>query len=416
MRTKEKTSNPKENRQLEESALKVEKISFWEGVAILVGTGIGAGIMSLAFGARQAGFPVLVFWILVAGFFTTISMLYIVEVTLRTKKPLQLSGLAQKYVGSVGSWFMFAAVFVNSLGTLTAYTTGSGEVLANMLGMPKIVGSLLFFIPAVIVVWLGLKVLGAAEKVITSIMVIMVLMLILATMIGPGIQVKYLSYTNLGYAIPVFSLVIFTFIAQYTVPELSRGFLKGNVKQLPRAIVVGMAITGILVILVPMSALGLTGPENVTEVVTISWARTLGQWAFFVANIFTLFAFMTSFWAIGQTLLTNIVDKFRFPSEWDLKYRTISIALVMVPPFIIAYTDTIGFVDILSITGSFAGVIMGILPILMLRRARKYGDRDPEWTCGWIAHPIIQSMIVILFVGAGCYTLLDIFSILPSGW
>src|SRR5699024_8443727 len=323
---------------------------------------------------------------------------------------------AQKYVGSVGSWFMFAAVFVNSLGTLTAYTTGSGEVLANMLGMPKIVGSLLFFIPAVIVVWLGLKVLGAAEKVITSIMVIMVLMLILATMIGPGIQVKYLSYTNLGYAIPVFSLVIFTFIAQYTVPELSRGFLKGNVKQLPRAIVVGMAITGILVILVPMSALGLTGPENVTEVVTISWARTLGQWAFFVANIFTLFAFMTSFWAIGQTLLTNIVDKFRFPSEWDLKYRTISIALVMVPPFIIAYTDTIGFVDILSITGSFAGVIMGILPILMLRRARKYGDRDPEWTCGWIAHPIIQSMIVILFVGAGCYTLLDIFSILPSGW
>src|SRR5699024_8263495 len=117
--------------------------------------------------------------------------------------PLQLSGLAQKYVGSVGSWFMFAAVFVNSLGTLTAYTTGSGEVLANMLGMPKIVGSLLFFIPAVIVVWLGLKVLGAAEKVITSIMVIMVLMLILATMIGPGIQVKYLSYTNLGYAIPV---------------------------------------------------------------------------------------------------------------------------------------------------------------------------------------------------------------------
>jgi len=416
LRTKEKTSNSKENRQLEESALKVEKISFWEGVAILVGTGIGAGIMSLAFGARQAGFPVLVFWILVAGFFTTISMLYIVEVTLRTKKPLQLSGLAQKYVGSVGSWFMFAAVFVNSLGTLTAYTTGSGEVLANMLGMPKIVGSLLFFIPAVIVVWLGLKVLGAAEKVITSIMVIMVLMLILATMIGPGIQVKYLSYTNLGYAIPVFSLVIFTFIAQYTVPELSRGFLKGDVKQLPRAIVVGMAITGILVILVPMSALGLTGPENVTEVVTISWARTLGQWAFFVANIFTLFAFMTSFWAIGQTLLTNIVDKFRFPSEWDLKYRTISIALVMVPPFIIAYTDTIGFVDILSITGSFAGVIMGILPILMLRRARKYGDRDPEWTFGWIAHPIIQSMIVILFVGAGCYTLLDIFSILPSGW
>lgn len=271
--------------------------------------------------------------ILVAGFFTTISMLYIVEVTLRTKRPLQLSGLAQKYIGKIGSWFMFAAVFVNSLGTLTAYTTGSGEVLASMLGMPEIVGSLLFFIPAVIVVWLGLKALGAAEKYITAIMVIMVLILILATIIGPGIQAEYLSYTNLGYAIPVFSLVIFTFIAQYTVPELSRGFLKGNVKQLPRAIVVGTGITGILVILVPMSY-------------GYDW----------------LCRYSIHYW---------LVRRCRY--------------------------------------GDFTHHDVGAGP-------KKYGDREPEWTAGWIAHPVIQSMIVILFVGAGCYTLLDIFSILPSGW
>src|SRR5699024_6833607 len=81
------------------SALKIQKISFWDAVSILVGTGIGAGIMSLAYGAKDAGFPVLVFWIVVAGLFTTISMLYIAEVTLRTKTPHQLSGLALGRLG-----------------------------------------------------------------------------------------------------------------------------------------------------------------------------------------------------------------------------------------------------------------------------------------------------------------------------
>lgn len=406
----------KKSQEMEESNLKVENISFWDGVSIIVGSSIGAGILSLAFGSRNAGFPVLVFWIIVAGIFTTISMLYVAEATLRSKQPLQLSGLAKKYAGNIGSWFMFAAVFINSLGALIAYTTGSGDILSTMLGVPNIIGSLIFFVPAVLVVWLGLKITGATEKVVVTGMTLMVLLLILATLIGPGIKAEHLIYTNMGFAIPVFSLVIFSFISQYTVPELSRGYVQGDVKRLPRAIITGMSIIGILLILVPMSALGLNGPDNITEIVTISWAEALGQWAFFVANIFTLLAFITSFWAIGESLLTNIVDKFRFPSEWDLKYRLISIAIVAVPPFVIAYTDVIGFVDVLSFAGAFAGVIMGILPILMLNRSRKYGDREPEWTCGWVSHPIIQSLIVLLFVGAALYTLLEIFSILPSGW
>ncbi|GGB43776.1 amino acid permease [Virgibacillus dakarensis] len=405
----------KEN-SIGESSLKVENISFWDGVSIIVGSSIGAGILSLAFGARQAGFPVLVFWIIVAGIFTTISMLYLAETTLRTKKPLQLSGLAEKYIGNIGSWLMFASVFINSLGALIAYTTGSGDILATMLDVPNIVGSLLFFIPSLLVVWLGLKVTGVTEKVIVAAMTIMVLILILATLIGPGVKADHLSYMNIGFAIPIFSLTIFCFISQYTVPELARGYVQGDVKRLPRAIITGMIIIGILLILVPMSALGLSGPDNVTEIVTISWAQALGQWAFFIANIFTLCAFITSFWAIGESLLTNIVDKLRFPSEWDIKYRLISIAIVALPPFIIAYTDVIGFVDVLSFAGAFAGVIMGVLPIMMLNRARKYGDRDPEWTCGWISHPVIQALIMILFVGAAVYTFLEIFSILPSGW
>ena len=64
----------------------------------------------MAYASRLAGWPVLLFWLLIAGFFTTASMLYVAETTLRTKQNLQLPGLAQKYVGSLGAWLVFISV------------------------------------------------------------------------------------------------------------------------------------------------------------------------------------------------------------------------------------------------------------------------------------------------------------------
>lgn len=403
-------------RSSKEFSLTTAKLSFWEGVAIIVGANIGAGILSLAYGAKNAGWPVLLFWIIVAGAFTTISMLYVAETTLRTKAPLQLSGLAEKYVGKLGSWLMFAAVLVNSLGALIAYTSGSGKILAQFFGVPEAVGSIIFFVPSVAVIWFGLKATGVAEKVITFGMGVLVLILITASIIGPGLKTEFILYANFKFAVPVFSLAIFAYLSQYAVPELARGFANGGEKKLSKAIITGMFITGVLLALVPMSALGLSGPENVTEVVTIAWADALGQWAFFTANGFALLAMLTSFWAIGQSFLTNIVDKFKFPSETDKKYRFISLALVAVPPFLLAYSGLVGFVDALSIAGAFSGVIMAILPVMMINKARKEGDRNPEWTCGKLAHPGIQWILILLFSGAAIYTLLGLFNFLPKGW
>ncbi|MDK2856761.1 MAG: hypothetical protein PWQ86_1974 [Bacillota bacterium] len=400
----------------EESALKIEPLSFWEGVAIIVGANIGAGILSLAYGARKAGWPVLLFWLIIAGFFTTISMLYVAETTLRTRKPLQLSGLAEKYLGQLGSWLMFASVAINSLGCLIAYTNGSGKILSSFLGIPPAFGSLLFFIPGTVVIWLGLRITGVSEKVITFGMVALVVILILATIIGPGIRAEYVFYTNWLYAVPVFSLAIFCYIAQYAVPELTRGFAASDIRLLPKAIITGMVFTGILLALVPMAAIGLSGPQKVTEVVTIAWGQALGQWAFFTANGFALCAMITSFWAVGETFLTNIVDRLKFPSEWDLRYRLIAIALVVIPPFVLAYTGLVGFVGAIYFAGSFAGVIMSIVPVLMLNRARTQGDREPEWTCGALAHPIIQGLLILLFCGAAVYAILAALKLLPQGW
>src|SRR5699024_5541456 len=144
-------------------------------------------------------------------------------------------------------------------------------------------------------IWLGLKAAGVAEKFITAGMLVIVMILVLASILGPGLKGAHLIYYNPKFAIPVFSLTVFSFLAQYIVPELARGYDQNNIKNLPRAIIIGMGITGMLLALIPMAALGLTGPDKVTEVVTIAWAEMLGGWAFFMANGFALFAMLTSY-------------------------------------------------------------------------------------------------------------------------
>lgn len=403
------------NLHVGEGALKVTKLTLYEAVAIIVGANVGSGILGLAYSSRLAGWPILVLWLAVAGLFTTFSMLYVAESALRTKKPLQLPGLAEKYVGKVGSVLIFISVCANSIGCMVAYTTGSGNILCTLLGLPNWAGSLLFTVPCVLVVWFGLKATGLWEKFMSTGMVVLLGIIVIASFLSGKADVSRAVYANWTYAVPLLSSAIFCYIAQYAVPELARG-MRHTPKKLPVAIILGMFITGVLLAVVPLAVLSLTGAEEVTQVATLAWGQALGTWALYTANIFALCAMMTSYWAVGGSMLTNIVDMFKLKDEKDTKTRLIAIACTVLPPFILAYAGLVSFVDAIGWAGTFGGVIMSIVPVLMLNNARKKGDIEPEWKCGWYAHPAVQGMIIVIFSLAAIYFICSMIGILPAGW
>lgn len=403
------------NLHVEEGALKVTKLTLYEAVAIIVGANVGSGILGLAYSSRLAGWPILVLWLAVAGLFTTFSMLYVAESALRTKKPLQLPGLAEKYVGKVGSVLIFISVCANSIGCMVAYTTGSGNILCTLLGLPNWAGSLLFTVPCVLVVWFGLKATGLWEKFMSTGMVVLLGIIVIASFLSGKADVSRAVYANWTYAVPLLSSAIFCYIAQYAVPELARG-MRHTPKKLPVAIILGMFITGVLLAVVPLAVLSLTGAEEVTQVATLAWGQALGTWALYTASIFALCAMMTSYWAVGGSMLTNIVDMFKLKDEKDTKTRLIAIACTVLPPFILAYAGLVSFVDAIGWAGTFGGVIMSIVPVLMLNNARKKGDIEPEWKCGWYAHPAVQGMIIVIFSLAAIYFICSMIGILPAGW
>ncbi|MFZ4833732.1 aromatic amino acid transport family protein [Rouxiella sp. Mn2063] len=400
-----------------EHARTTEKsLSFIEGVAMIVGTNIGAGALSIAYASRQAGFMPLLFWLVVVCIFTTFTMLYVAESTLRTRAQLQLSGLTLRYVGKFGSWLMFASVCVNSLGALTAYMSGSGKLLQSLLGLSPSMGSLVFFVPAAGVLWFGLKMIGRSEKLICICMILMVLILFIATFMQQQTDLTHLLAGNWIYMAPVFNVVVFCFSAQYIVPEMARGF-SDKPAMLPKAIVTGMVITLLLLAAIPISVIALSGLDNISEVATLSWGQALGEWAFFSANIFALFAMLTSYWGLGGSLLTNIGDRFRWDVDNVARRRLYAILLVVIPPFVLAYSGLISFVNALYIPGVFSGVVLSIMPMFILKGARRSGDQQTLWQCSAaITHPLVKGMIVLIYLASVVYAMMSLFDVLPVGW
>ncbi len=87
----------------------MKKLTFWEAAMIIVGANIGAGILGLAYSSRKAGWPILLMWLIIAGVFTTVSMLYVAETTLRTKKSHAAAGAGRTICGKIGGryWSLF---------------------------------------------------------------------------------------------------------------------------------------------------------------------------------------------------------------------------------------------------------------------------------------------------------------------
>lgn len=396
-------------------ALKTHKLTFWEAAMTIVGANIGAGVLGLAYSARLAGWPILVMWLVIAGFFTTCSMLYVAESTLRTEKNMQLPGLAQKYVGSVGAWLIFFSVAANAIGCLISYTSGSGAILNELFGIPNHLGSIIFTIPAVIIVYLGLKATGVSEKIMSFGMIALLIIIVIASFASGKADLNNVFYTSWRNAVPVFNVALFCYIAQYSVPELARG-LRHEPKKLAPSIIVGMSITFLMLAAVPLAVLSLTGSEKVTQVATIAWGRALGDWALFTGNLFALCAMMTSYWAVAGSFLTNIVDKFNIKDETEVKTRIIIICIIIIPAFYLAYSGTVSFVDAIYLAGTFGGIIMSTVPVAMLRGARKHGDKEPEWTCGWIASSAVQTLLIVIFCAGAIYAILSMLGLLPTGW
>ena len=115
------------------------------GISAIVGTIVGAGTLGIPYVVSQVGFSIGLIYLLIIGLISTLVMLYVTELVLRTKKTKQMPGLAEKYLGKWGKRVMMLSQVLGIYGALIAYLTGIGSSFSGLIGGNSIIYSTIFY-------------------------------------------------------------------------------------------------------------------------------------------------------------------------------------------------------------------------------------------------------------------------------
>jgi amino acid permease len=361
-------------------------LAFYEAVATLVGTTIGAGIMGIPYVVAKAGIVAGIINIVVLGLVVLMINLYVGEVALRTKKTHQLAGFAELYLGKKGKMIMTIVSFISIVGALVAYIIGLGEVLTAIFGGTFLVNSLLFFVVGAAFVYFDLSAVKKAELYL-NIFVLFIIGAIIALCFlhfNPANLVsKELSLTNIF--IP-YGVILFAFVGASAIPEMEME-LKNNKKKMKKAIIVGTLVPFVVYFLFMISVIGVTG-INTTQIATIGLGESIGRFMILFGNLLPIFTMSTSFFILGLAL------KWMFHYDYGMP-NIIAWLLTCFIPLGLFLVGARSFISVIGLTGAVAGGLEGIMIVLIARQAKKKGKVKPNYKIrlGWI----FAIILIILF-------------------
>jgi len=380
----------------------ISKNSFG-AIAILVGCIIGAGILGIPYVVAKAGFITGLIDIVLIGIVMIVMHLYLGEVVLRTKGKHQLVGYAEKYLGKAGKNLMwFAMVFV-TYGALLAYTIKEGDFVNALFntyfGGSPFTYSLIFLGLMAFLVYFELNVLEKSEVLMVFILLGVISLICFCAL--PHVNINNLNSFNPGSFFLPYGVILFAFLGAVSIPEMKEE-LKENKAYMKKAIIIGCSIPLVVYIIFAFIVVGVTG-INTTDGAILGLGNAIGYEMLVFGTLFGIITMMSSFLILAFSLKEMFeydykIDKF---SSWFL---TCSVPLVIFMLGVKSFVKTIG------VAGSVSGGLMGILIVLMYIKAKKLGERKPEYSIK--KNSIISWILILLFVFGIIYELLNDFGLI----
>jgi amino acid permease len=373
--------------------METRQLSFWEATSLMVGAGVGAGIMAVPYLASKTGFATLVVLLAVAWAATCLIHLMLAEVLFRTGHDLQVIELMRLYVfrGRAWSWLLwlvFALLSVAFVAVLAAYVSGEGEIVTEFTGLPSGVSELLVYAVSAGVVFFGLKIVGVFEKLGALALFACVLALAIGS-IGVGFHVDVAPSGSWTESLALYGMVMYGYYTFFTVPQVVRG-LGPDRRGAVRAIVLGLAINGLLMAAVAFIALGVS--IEVTKVAIISIADSLGGWAGSVGSLFILVALVTSYWSVSLALADILRERTGMS-------RNLGWLLATLPSLLLLYAGAWRFLEWLRLAGGATAIVIALITIPMYVNARRFGDVPaPGWSLGRWGNPVVLALALLAAV------------------
>jgi len=368
----------------------------------MAGTVIGAGIFGLPYAVAKVGWGMGLVYLLVLGVLTLVVNLCYGEVVLRTREKCQMSGYAQKYLGRSGKTLITISLTLGIYGGLLAYTIGVGNflyiTLGTIIGGSAMLYSLIFWLIASVAIFRGLGSIAWIELTTVG------LLICLAAGLG-GISLPFINLDNLltfsakELFFP-FGVFLFALGGASAVPVMREILGRSkDIKSMFKANVWGLLIPILVYAVFITFVLGVSGADT-TEQAIGGLARVLGPGVLVAGSLFGIIVMTTSFLANGFVLRELYRQDYKLPA-WVATLLACGVPLLI---FMLGLRD---FVTVIGISGGILGGFQGILLVMMYYRARKLGNRQPEY---FIKLPaLLAGLIYILFALGLLYQVFNLF-------
>lgn len=374
--------------------------SFWYAVATLVGSTVGVGIFGIPFVFSKAGFlPGILFLVGLTGLVLLLNMMY-GEVALRTNERHQLVGYASRYLGPIGKRFTLFSVTLSSYGALLAYIVISGTFLSTIFSgfvfVSPVFFSTLFFIAGGLMIFRGLKVISRYDLVMLGFFILFSLGFIAFGL--KHVELSNFTLVNRDFWFLPFGVIFFALNGFVAIPLMHERVDDDHQdRKLKKAILLGTLIPSVIYLIFAVVVVGVTG--EITSPDAISGVATfLGSKIAIFGAIFGLCSISTSFMGLGLALRESLEDVNGL-SKFTATFWT------LIPPYLLYLLGLRNFIEVVGLVGGVALSIDGIVLLFLYAKARRSGDRLPEFSVR-LPMPIIY-LLAVVFVVAIVFTLIN---------
>lgn len=349
-------------------------------ILMVAGCCIGAGMLGIPLVTLSAGFIPSVMAFILSWLFMACTGLLLLEVNLWFGTNVNLMTLAEGTLGKRAKWlvaFLFLFLFYC---LMMAFLSAGGALVAELftavsgIALDPIWGNAFLVLVFGLVIFLGSRQVDLMNR---------------ALMLGLGIC--YITLLSLGFShvhqenlesahwlavFPAFPAMVISFGYHNLVPSLTE-YLKGHVRYLKTAILVGSAIPLLLYLLWDGLILGILPQDDVLaaavasgDMVTTLLRRVIGStYVADVVEYFAFFALVTSFLTVGLSFVDFLSDGLKI--EKTPLGTFLLVLLVLMPPLFFSYAYPQIFLTALNYAGAFGAVILfGIIPVLMVWKGR----------------------------------------------
>ena len=363
------------------------KLTTFEAISMIVGNSIGTGIIAVPYLATKNSMLDVIWMVTIAYIVNVILHLIIAELSYNNGGVQLVKSfegeLFHGVMKKIFSWVVFVVYGLAIMTGVSGNINGGAQIFTNWFGIPLWSAQVIYYIIAGIVVFMGMKSVGIAQKYAVVLLMGIVAVMTVGTFLHP-VNTLYTAPFHWNNLLALYSMVVFATSANQAVIQVVKG-LDGNPGKIRSCIFIGFGLSSIFVLIVTMTVLLGTKGEITKELAYMQLGESIGSWAVVLAGIFSLFALLTTFWS-NTLALRDVVH------EQIGTGNRISWLIATIPCILFAVFGVNSFIILTRIMSGVV-VLVSVMLVLTYGKSRRKAGASP--ICGVIGTVPFQVLMVI---------------------